>query len=214
MKKVLFTIALVAFAMTANAQLVIGGQLGLNHNGTHDDNYSIGSTANTDITVLPKIGYQLNDNMQIGVKLGVDYTYARNYGGNEDTYMSGWQNTIQIAPYFRYNLLEWNKFTLFCEAQLAFGLHMESHNYNTVTGNTTDNADDFTTVGLSIVPGLNYSLSDKISMDLYINLARLACNWTLTDGFDTHNYDLGVNMDAQTLNAHLNNFAIGFNYHF
>lgn len=214
MKKVLFTIAMIAFAMTANAQLILGGQIGLNHNGNHDDNYSLGSNANTNITILPKIGYQLNDNMQIGIKLGVDYTYGRVYAAGEDNYASNWQNTLYLAPYFRYNLMEWRSFTLFCEAQLAFGLHMESHNYNTLTDNTTDNADDFTTIGLSIVPGLNYALSDKCSLDLYVNLARLACNWTLTDAFDTHSYDLGVNMDAQTLNAHLGNFAIGFNYHF
>ncbi len=200
--------------MTANAQWVVGGQIGFNHFGLHDDNYTIGSNATTDITILPKVGYQLNDKMQIGIQFGLDYTYNRNYANSDDTYGSNWQSSIAIAPYFRYNLMQWRNFTLFCEAQLGLGFTLESHNYNTVTDNTTDNGDNFTTVALSVIPGLNYSLSDKVSMDVYFNLARLACNWVLSDGFDVHSYDLGVNMNAQDLNAHLGNFAIGFNYHF
>lgn len=214
MKKIFMTLALIAFAMTANAQFVLGGQVALGHNGAHDDNYSLTSNASTDITVMPKIGYQLNDKMQLGVQLGLEYNYNRAYAGNEDTYLSTYGSVIRFNPYFRYNVADWRNFTLFCEAQVSLGLHLETHGYNTVTDNTTDNADDFTTIGLSIVPGLNYALSDKCSLDLYVNLARLACNWTLTDGVDTHSYDLGVNMNAQDLNAHLGNFAIGFNYHF
>ncbi len=218
MKKIFMTLALIAFAMTANAQFVLGGQVSLGHNGAHDDDFTAGiSNATTNITIMPKIGYQLNDKMQLGIQFGLNYNYNRGYInplGSEDDYVSGWGTVVRFNPYFRYNLTQWRNFTLFCEAQLSLGLHLETHNYNTVTDNTTDNADDFTTIGLSIVPGLNYALSDKCSLDLYVNLARLACDWTLTDGVDTHSYDLDVNMNAQDLNAHLGNFAIGFNYHF
>ena len=214
MKKLFITLALVAFAMTANAQFVLGGHIGLAHNGSHDDNYTLGSNASTDITVMPKIGYQLNDKMQLGVQLGLEYNYNRAYAGNEDTYLSTYGSVIRFNPYFRYNVAEWRNFTLFCEAQVSLGLHLESHTYNTVTDNTTDNNDDFTTVGLSVVPGLNYSLSEKCSLDLYINLVRLACDWTLTDGVDTHSYYLGADMNAQSINAQFGNFLVGFNYHF
>lgn len=217
MRKLFITLALVAFAMTANAQWVLGGQVALGHNGAHDDNFTVGSNANTFMTIMPKVGYQLNDNMQVGVLFGLEYNYNRNYtslAGSEDDYNSWRQSTINIAPYFRYNVLQWRSFTLFCEAQLALGLHMESHNYNATTDTETDNADDFTSLGISVVPGLNYSLSDKVSLDLYCNLARLAADFTFADGWSTHSYGLEANMNAQSLNAHLNNFAIGFNYHF
>lgn len=209
------TLALVAFAMTANAQWVLGGQIDLNHNGGHDDNFTLGSYANTTLTILPKVGYQLNDKMQIGLQFGLDYNYNRAYTINsEDDYISNYGTIVRLNPYFRYNVLQWRSFTLFCEAQLGLGLHMETHTYNSTLDNTTDNNDNFTTVSLAVVPGLNYALSNKVSFDLYCNIIGLACDWTMRDGWSTHNYGLYADMQAQTMNAQFNNFAIGFNYHF
>lgn len=221
MKKVLLTLALAAFAFTANAQFVIGGNIGINHNADYDDNYTAayGSYARTDITILPKIGYQLSDNMQVGAQLGWDYSYVRNYSGASDTYRSHPQSAIVIAPYFRYNFATWKSFSLFCEATLDFALGLESQvhgfaNGSEVTGSPAKQGDNYTSIGINVVPGMNYAFSDKFSMDLYVNLASLYWNMTSYDGAAEHAWGLGANADAQSLNAHLNNFSIGFNYHF
>lgn len=216
MKKILLTLALAAFAMTASAQWVLGGNIGLNHDGDHDDNYTgaYGSYARTSITVMPKIGYWLNDNMQIGANLGWNYFYSRTYGGASDSYWSHPQSSVVIAPYLRYNVATWRNFTVFCEAQLNFTLGLKSKTHTFVNGTETiaDQNDNFTSFGINVVPGLNYAFTDKISMDVYINLIGLYANMTTGDGWKDHNMGLGIDMAGHTLNNHLNNFTIGFNY--
>lgn len=221
MKKILLTLALAAFAFTANAQFVIGGNIGFSHDADYDDNYTAAyrSQANTDITILPKVGYQLNDDMQIGAQLGWNYNYTRNYMGAKDSYTSTPQSAIVIAPYFRYNLLKWKKFNVFCEAAINFELGLESKthtfvNGSEVTGSPVKNGDNYTSFGIGVVPGLNYAFSNSFSMDIYVNLASIYWNATSYDGHADHVWGFGANMSEQTLNAHLNNFLIGFNYHF
>lgn len=229
MKKVLLTLALAAFAFTANAQFVIGGNIGANHDNYHTDKYGTGTTT-TDISIMPKIGYQLNENMQIGLTVGWTYNYERTYAGKDDTYNStsnpglataanykDFNNpTITIAPYFRYYLTSWKNFKVFAEAELNVGIHMESSRSTVVSGSetSTNNQDNFTSFGINIVPGLNYSLTDHISFDLYVNLLRCYADFATADGFGAHAWGIGADMSAQTIQAHLGNFAIGFNYAF
>lgn len=217
MKKVLLTLALAAFAMAANAQFVLGGNIGINHSNSHSDDY-VSGTAETNISILPKIGYWLNDDMQIGAQLGWVYGYERSYASADDTYTSTPQSVIVFAPYFRYNFAEWKKLKVFCEAQLGIGFGLESHthwfvNGDEIDGSPSDNGNNFTSFGLNVVPGLNYSFNDHISMDIYVNLLGLYANVRSNDdGSGTHSWGLMANMGAQDLNAHLSNFSIGFNY--
>jgi hypothetical protein len=217
MKKILLTLALAAFAMTANAQWVLGGQIGFNHNGVHNDNYTLGSTATTSVAFGPKIGYQLDDKWQIGATILVGYNYNRGYLGASDSYTSTANLQFGIAPYARYYFGEWKNWSLFAEAKCWFGMSPESTTYTYVNGNETGsvkNGDDATTLGISVVPGMNYKFSDKFSMDFYLNIAELSWNMVNTNGMDTHNFTAGVSFDSQSVNNYLNLFTIGFNYHF
>lgn len=215
MKKVLLTLALAAFAFTANAQWVIGGNIGIDHTNNHANDYTIGSTSGTDFSIMPKIGYWLNDDMQVGAQLGYNYNYNRNYtnpAGNVDDYTSNTGSAIVFAPYLRYNVAKWNNFTVFCEGQLRLTLGLESHNYNSVTGNTLDLGDSFTQFGINIIPGLNYAINEKISLDLYVHLLGIHANFMTNDAGGSHSFGFGVDAGEQTIQAHLANFGIGFNY--
>ena len=217
MRKILLTLALAAFAFTANAQFVVGGKIDFNHRtGIHADDYAGFSTTNTNISITPKVGYQLADNMQVGAKLGWEYTYTRAYAGADDTYTSDPQSAIVFAPYFRYNFATWKKFNLFCEATLNFTMGLEHTTHTFVAGNetTVKNGDNYIALGINVVPGLNYAFSKNFSMDLYVNLASIGWQMMDGDGWGSHEWNFGADATAQSLNAHLNNFAIGFNYHF
>lgn len=211
MKKIILTLALVAFGMTASAQWVIGGNVAFQHTNNHTNDYVTG-TSSTDFSIMPKVGYWLNENMQIGMQFGYAMNYNRNYTGASDRYTSNKSHYLDFSPYFRYNVAQWKSFTVFCEAQLGVRLNLESSTYNKVTNTTSDLGDNFTQFGLAVVPGLNYSFTDKISMDIYVNLLGIALQMNTADGWGGHQFGLIANMDAQSLNAHLNNFAIGFNY--
>lgn len=210
MKKIILTLALVAFGMTASAQWVLGGNLGVDHANRHANDYVAG-TASTDISIMPKIGYWLNDDMQVGAQLGYVVDFDRNYVGSTDNYTSDHQSSIVIAPYLRYNVAKWNKFTVFCEGQLALTLGLESSTYNSVTDNTTKWGDSFTQIGINVLPGLNYAFSDKISMDIYVHLLGIHANFLTNDAGGAHSFGFGNNADEQTILAHLANFGIGFN---
>ena len=222
MKKVLLTLALAAFAFTANAQFVIGGNVDFNHNGNSAGDYSV--NAQTNLSLMPKIGYWLNNDMQVGIQLGCTYNYRRLYDGdnNNDHYASQTQLMWNFNPYFRYNLTKWKKFTVFCEAQAHIGITPKSSWKTTNPEATGEGNTSVLDLGITIIPGLNYALTDKISFDVYVNLAALYYDLnkttTTVGGVDniTRNHRWGIrgNMDAQTLNAHFGNFAIGFNYAF
>lgn len=277
MKKVLIMLAFAGLAIAANAQskFVLGGQLGFNHTcgsnhmevnstpaidatipGVFDvDSYLSYGTYNMDpntttIALLPKIGYQLNDKMQVGAHLGWIFSKTKtfstplNYVMYADQDYEGWvtrsQSVFVLAPYFRYNLTEFGKFTLFCEAELTFGfapnakVHYYESAYKDVAGINHPEVDEdaegyelkTTTIDLSITPGLNYKFNDKFSADIYIDLLRLGFNHTaykeVTEtttttqelSSSTNNFYFSANADAKTISNHFDFFRIGFNYHF
>lgn len=275
MKKAFLTIALAAFAFAANAQFVVGGQIGFNTTGgntsnhtqfgTVENNWTVPATGRTQFQLMPKIGYQLNDKMQVGAQLGLTYNWTKNY--DVVSYFSltnpvstgyaytaaydkaeNWRTRhnfgFAIAPYFRYNVTEFGKFTLFCEAQITLALNGKQHYHDfatevTTTGGTIlSHAIDTTYVGntnsgslaITVTPGLNYKFNDNISADLYIDLLGLGFThaWTKTyvdastgsttsiSESHTSNNDFYfiANANAQTLQSHLSAFRLGFNYHF
>nr|MCR5822261.1 outer membrane beta-barrel protein [Bacteroidales bacterium] len=203
MKKVFLTLTLAAFAFAANAQIIVGGSLGYYNNGgktTTEVKTASGSDVvealnptMTDFSIMPKIGYQINDNMQAGLILG--------FGMNQDKYFNGfsandiyadWEgtrtenyNTITIKPYFRYNVMELGDFKLFVEAAIPYRMtsvtkwktHETYTDFTDTKHDETAEGDDKTkssSIGIEIVPGLNYSLTDNISLDVYINAIGLA----------------------------------------
>ncbi|MBR6291521.1 MAG: hypothetical protein IKR33_01845 [Bacteroidales bacterium] len=200
MKKALLTLALAAFAFAANAQFVVGGHIGYSNNGGNNNTVNIIGATTTEwdvpanvwstFTIMPKIGYNLNDKMQVGAAFGVTSTYNRVYNaiyGAAYTPLTpdaeDWQATADMgftfAPYFRYNLLSFNdKLTFFCEAQLGLTFNGKTKYSDHATavgvmpaidttykGNTKSNIVEFT-----ITPGLNYKINNKLSADLYIDL--------------------------------------------
>jgi hypothetical protein len=218
MKKALLTFALAAFAFTASAQWVMGGQIGFGHNGAHNDTYTAGSTSTTAVAVQPKLGYNLNENWQIGATIVVGYDYTRNYTMNEDSYNSTGNLQFGISPYARYTYGIWKKWNLFVEGSFVFGMSPETTTHTYANGNEVGtgvkNGDDVTMLRIGIVPGLNCKLSDSFSLDLYLDVASLSWMMINTTGFDTHDFSFGANFDSRTITDYLNNFRIGFNYHF
>lgn len=244
MKKVFLTLALVAVSMAANAQWILGGQLGFNTNGgtyTQENASPIWDMPNNKamgLTIAPTVSYVLNDKMQIGLTLEYNYGTATNYNAlgyaaNQEVWSKTSTTMFTVAPYFRYYFANAGKFNFFCEAALGFGIspRTKHHDYSNAAvlgyDNEYDGTTKSTTIGLYITPGVNYRISNHWSADCYIDLAGLAfihnstkTYGTLTDpdalvSTDvTNSFGLQCNTTAQDLNAHLGNFRIGFNYHF
>ena len=193
MKKVLLTLALAAFAFAANAQLILGGQIGFSSMGGTDkyeanspaNAFNVPNTKTTDFTIAPTISYVINEKMQAG--LNISYTATTTtvytmgaYAIDKEDWMKTTTSTFAIAPYFRYYFANFNKFNFFCEAQLGFSTtpRDKGHMYDNTITPTVDQdltgGTSMTMLAFTITPGVNYRISDHFSADLYIDLAGLA----------------------------------------
>ena len=206
MKKVFLTIAMVAFAMAANAQFVISGQLGFNTTGgnTHFESVATGgnafdypATKTSNFTFAPSVGYMLNDNMQVGLGLMYVSNATTNYGaiatyyaGQED-WMKTKSSAFGVAPYFRYYFAQAGNFNFFCEATLTFLTSGRDHNHaydnsvNPVIDVEADGPTAMSILDFSVVPGVNYKINDNFSADCYIDLAGLAYTRVATKNYGT-----------------------------
>lgn len=263
MKKVIFTLALVAFAFAANAQFVVGGNFSHNlYNGGHEwdrvvrgnnsAEYTLPNNKTANLTIAPKFGYNINENMQVGISIGYNSTISTNYRKWDNEYetvkdFEGWskhfRSSFFIAPYFRHTFLHMGKFGAFVEGQLSFGLGFKDkyHDFNikvadfygpgmdlkavdtSYTGNTKTSY-----INITVVPGVNYKFTEKISLDLYIDLLSITYNRSTSHYYfedataqythETKNvntdFHIGANLNAQSLQSHLGYFRVGFNYHF
>lgn len=232
MKKIVLTLALAAFAFAANAQFVIGGQIGFNTNGGKQWSSRIAGNTTTEftlpndvttvLTIAPKFGYNLNEKMHVGVVLGFTNQVEKEYSNYAAMYRQskdfvGWDksthNYLFIAPYFRYTFLQFNKISAFCEAQVSYGYYPKNkvRSYNTAISGVVD-AHDATVTGkttgsefaFTVAPGLNYRISNHFSADLYIDLLGLAFVSQTTHYYDSNN---GVIDEWKTTNNTFNCIA-------
>ncbi len=127
MKKI-FAIALVAMmTMTANAQVYVGGSLGF-ASESYDGN------SETVWSIMPEIGYNLNEDWAVGVVVG--------YGeGKDKTKVDGVTftdkvKTFAISPYVRYTAVKLNMVNVFIDG--GFGYQ------NVKWGDVKDNIWQFT----------------------------------------------------------------------
>ena len=142
MKKIFMTLAAVCVAATMNAQVYVGGGLGLT--STSQD----GST-NTKVKLMPEIGYSLNDSWAIGVAFG----YAENEQSvtTNNITVSAKNKAFEVNPYVRYTFAKLDKVNLFLDGSVGY-MHEDP-----AAGNKVN------TFGLGIKPGIAVNLNDKLS---------------------------------------------------
>ena len=69
MKKILLSLAALAFAATMNAQVWIGGEVGFTMNHTNGSDHTA-----MELTIAPDIGYSLSGNFSVAVALSYGHT--------------------------------------------------------------------------------------------------------------------------------------------
>jgi hypothetical protein len=133
MKKFFMTLAAVCVAATMDAQVYIGGGIGL-QSSSYDGNTT------TVIKLMPEVGYNLNESWALGIALG--------YGEVKDDNTK--HKTFAVNPYARYNFAKFDKVNLFVDGGLTY-----AH-----TDNAGAKANSFS---LGLKPGIAVNLNDKLS---------------------------------------------------
>lgn len=189
MKKVFLTLTLAAFALVANAQFVVGGNLGfgvkngkVTYDGTRYYPTSAAAGLNKQSTFGFNLtgGYQINDKIRVGLNLGWGFEKVKTDNGaplDPATIAStdvDKNNHFQIGVYGRYNCWTLGKWTVFNELNLGIATRT-GYIENTASGvtNTVDDPKIFA-FQAAIVPGFSYQVSEHVAFDLYLDFISLA----------------------------------------
>lgn len=151
MKKLVLLVALVACSLGANAQIWVGGELGLGFsNATGDAKTVFNDNTETTFTIQPEVGYSLNEKWDVAVGLG--FTSWTNLGGIKDASAT----EFDIKPYARYTFLNSGKIGLFVDGGVDFGIKSPKE------------GDSKTALWIGFRPGIKFAASNKITLVAHV----------------------------------------------
>lgn len=193
MKKVLLAVAMVAFALTSNAQLWFGGALGFEA-GSNLNSVALATETSTISTQFaPKVGFGINDKFSVGaiVSLGFEKTKDKDDKDNFDK-MFNWS----VAPFARYAFAEIGDFSVLAEGTLGLGKSKITNGAGGVE--TSFKSDMF--VDFVVTPVLSYEVSDHFNLEFGMDF--------LSVGF----YHYAEEMNEFRLGARSTGASLGFIY--
>ena len=136
MKKFLLMIVVALATLTANAQIYVGGELGVWHDTDADQ---------TAFTLAPGVGYEFNEKWAAGGEL--------KFGMVTDAYTQ-----FAIAPYARWSFFHSDRVRLFLD--MGFGFQVtdfdDAYDY--------DGDDSVTGFRIGVQPGIAFKLNDHFSL--------------------------------------------------
>jgi len=199
MKKGLLFIGILLFACSVNAQIFVGGSIGVGFNNDKNDEGEKYSQ-NFNIGFAPEVGYSITDKIDVG--LGVEFGYQREKqwfipGGDQvlkvDVY--NWR----VAPFAQYHFWKLGKFDFVAKGVAHFGGVVYENNMPFV-------------YGFSVFPTLHFNLNDNFTLLTDLNFLSLNIGGSFVkDG----GRDFGFAFGADTGNMlNLSQIRIGFIYKF
>ncbi|MBO4635386.1 MAG: hypothetical protein J5669_08460 [Bacteroidales bacterium] len=213
MKKVILAAAAALLSLSLNAQIFVGGQVGITTNS--NVNKLTNNTASTsDIVIAPNAGYVFSDDFAAGVRVPINFG---SNGVNDKTFGIG------VNPYARYVIFRLGNFGISAEAGIRFNTTTETITTpNVAVRKITD-----TEIGIEVLPVLTYGLTDHITLEANLNIARLAFTNVSSKDATTPNggnenvtvdsSNTGFNLGANTndvFGAGVGAVTIGFTYKF
>ncbi len=202
--------ALVLVFTNTNAQLFVGGSMGINTSGgKHDNgNTETDKPSSFAFSFNPKMGYFISEKFAVGAELYFGFTKENDNLATETIEKS---TTIGIAPFARYYIFKINKFSVFGIGSLGISNTSYEVKFN---GNVVSEPKTFN-IGFNVRPGLSYDLTEKFSLETTLNFLNFGYIYSRTKEDDTKdtssNFSFNVGMDNVTT---IGNITIGAIYHF
>lgn len=146
MKKIVMMAVMAVAALSANAQVWIGGGIGFT--SSHENGVGTEKT----FTIKPEVGYSLSDKFDVAIALGYSYSsdkLVKKLGGST-MYQ---ENAFEISPYVRYKFVKAGNFFAFVDGGLNYATtHIKGFS-------TNDNE-----FGVYVTPGIAYAVSNKVTL--------------------------------------------------
>ncbi len=184
MKKMMMTLAAIAVAATMNAQGYIGGSLGF-ESASQDGN------SETFFKIMPEVGYNLSDNLAVGIVLG--------YGENKTSVKENGVKTtakvkaFTVSPYARYTFAKFDKVNLFVDGGISYA-------HSDFAGSKNN------TFGVGLKPGVAVNLTEKLSFVSHLGFLGYTNSKDDVEGAKALN-TFGVDLDATSLS-----FGLYYNF--
>ncbi|MBQ7472152.1 MAG: outer membrane beta-barrel protein [Prevotella sp.] len=150
MKKIFMTLVIAAMAVSANAQLYVGGGVAYGTEKLDTD----GAESVASWKFVPEIGYNFTDDMAAGIAFGWE-------GSNK-----GGQKSFEINPYFRYTFLKEGMVSLFADASVGY-----KHYYSNPTANINGvdtKVEEYNVLSAGIKPGVAFNVTEKFSVVAHV----------------------------------------------
>ncbi len=179
MKKILMTLAAVCVAATMNAQVYVGGNIGF-ATSSYDGN------STTVWSLLPEIGYNLNEKWAVGTVIGYGEARVKAKGASADKVKK-----FQVAPYARYTFVKWEKVNLFVDGTVGY----QHENYGGVKTNT---------FGIGFKPGVAVNLNDRLSFVAHVGFLGYENEKVKGDDKSTNSFGLNLNGNNLTFGMYYN----------
>ncbi len=183
MKKIFMTLAAAIIAVSANAQIWVGGEVGFTADKTTvKQNGNSTDYKTNNFTLAPEVGYNLNENWAIAMKVvfahnednGVVKAMLENSGLPVGAKVM--TNAFAVNPYARYTFLKAGNFTAFVDGGVNYGfIHVSS------LSNVMNNINQ---LGFAINPGVTYAISPKVSLVAHIGDLSYNAMWTKAKNAD------------------------------
>ena len=179
MKKIMMIAAMMVAAVSANAQVYLGGSVGV-ATSSYDGN------STTVWSILPEVGYNLNEKWALGMTIGYGESRVKvKNAGTEKV------KTFQVSPYDRYTFVKFDKINLFVDGTVGY----QHENYAGVKTNT---------FGLGFKPGIAVNLNDKLSFVAHAGFLGYENSKVKGDDKSTNSFGFGINGNSLSFGVYYN----------
>jgi len=198
-KKIIISlVALVLFGLTSNAQVFIGGGIGLDFLGGKETITQGGNSSSTDdptnfsFSFEPKVGYFINDDFAIGLQFGIGMLTSKEKQVNGNITTTIKENTFLwgVKPFVLYKMVGNDKLGLFLEGAVPLlGAVPKRIEDDGTTTTTTKGLKTFS-IGVGISPVLVYNITDKLSLEASSDFLRLGFESTIIKNVPANSGDM------------------------
>lgn len=188
MKKFFLGLAISVISISANAQVYVGGGLGFSSvKAAHHEDVDVDTK--TTFSLVPEIGYQLDEKLAVGIGLG----YSHSKDGDEKG------DAFSIEPYARYTFAKLGTVDLFIEGGVGY---QHTKNAEEISDNVEVNKKE-NTFYIGVRPGFKVNLNQKIAL-----VSRVGWLGWKTTKPDVDDYkgssEFGLNLDATAIQFGVN----------
>lgn len=159
MKKLFVTVCMAVAAIAANAQVYVGGELGVWRNGEDGAN-------KTSLTIAPEVGYNLNETWALGIKLGYNHQYTGT-GDIDFGSLSGSgsikTNSFVVEPYVRASYAKFGPVRLFVDGGFAFATSKNKYTVEVNSKSESETGDAHNAWQIGFKPGIAVDLNQHFS---------------------------------------------------